>query len=422
MSDTTPETPNGGPVHAAPEDEAGAAADWDTGVVNPPSEPVPASGHVSAPESSVPTGEPAEPAAEPATSEPESAAPSTESPSHSTDTGAVAPVAFSDSASQDSSHQPPFASEPVAVPVSPRFTSEPTAATGDVPPVAFTGDVPVVAAAADKPAADAAVADASVDAPSAATDSAPVTAPTASDGVAPAAVAAAAGTATTGAATVGAATAGAASADTATGTAPAAVPPTAAYGQPVSPIYVSAPLPPKKKSNRGFGIIVSLIATLVFAIVYAAVVAAIGLVNYTPGSFLHAYTTYLATAAFYVTVIFFFIAMVLLIQIVNRASWWVYIIGGFFVAVVVYFSFIGGAVLQSANQLNPAEASRLVGSLWLSPFGIAGGIVAREVSIWAGAWLAARGRKLKVKNAEAREEYDRKLAAGPQQGGYQPGT
>jgi hypothetical protein len=72
--------------------------------------------------------------------------------------------------------------------------------------------------------------------------------------------------------------------------------------------------------------------------------------------------------------------------------------------------------------LNAAEASRLVGSLWLSPFGIAGGIVAREVSIWAGAWLAARGRKLKVKNAEAREEYDRKLAAGPQQGGYQPGT
>jgi hypothetical protein len=405
MSDTTPETPNGGPEHAAPEDEAGAAADWDTGVVNPPSEPVPASGHVSAPESSAPTAEPVEPAEESATA-------TTEPPSHSTDTGAVAPVAFSDSASQDSSHQPPFASEPVAVPVSPRFTSEPTAATGDVPPVAFTGDVPVVAAAVDKPAADTAAAGASVDAPSTAADSAPATAPTASDGVAPVAVAATAGTAAVGAATTG----------TATGATAAAVPPTAAYGQPVSPIYVSAPLPPKKKSNRGFGIIVALIATVVFAIVYAAVVAAIGLVNYTPGSFLHAYTTYLATAAFYVTVIFFFIAMVVLIQIVNRASWWVYIIGGFFVAAVVYFSFIGGAVLQSANQLNAAEASRLVGSLWLSPFGIAGGIVAREVSIWAGAWLAARGRKLKVKNAEAREEYDRKLAAGPQQGGYQPGT
>lgn len=38
------------------------------------------------------------------------------------------------------------------------------------------------------------------------------------------------------------------------------------------------------------------------------------------------------------------------------------------------------------------------------------GIVAREVSVWFGAWIGARGRKMKRLNAEAITEYETALA------------
>ncbi len=193
----------------------------------------------------------------------------------------------------------------------------------------------------------------------------------------------------------------------------ASAPVGAPYGHLVSPIYVSAPLPPKKKSNRGYGSLIALVGTVVFAIVYAAVIAAIGVLQYSTADFWSDFTNYVASAAFYVPVIFFAVAMILLVQIVNRAGWWVYIIGGFFVGAVVYFAFVGGALAQHASGLTPDAATRFVDTLWANAFGIAGGIAAREVSIWTGLWLAVRGRKLKARNAEARADYERALDAAP---------
>ncbi|MDQ1582798.1 MAG: hypothetical protein QOF36_852 [Microbacteriaceae bacterium] len=196
--------------------------------------------------------------------------------------------------------------------------------------------------------------------------------------------------------------------------------PTAAYGQPPAHVYVPAPLPPKKKSNRGIGILIALVGTVIFAVVYAIVIAIIGgILLASPSTFLTQFTQYLTTASFYVPVIAFAVAMIVLVQIVNRAGWWVYIIGGLFVAVIVYFAFVGGTLLaQGAWNLTPQEAARFIGTLWLNPFAIAAGIVAREVSLWTGLWLAARGRRLKARNAEAREEYERSLDAASAQNGY----
>ncbi|MDQ1588755.1 MAG: hypothetical protein QOJ77_1920 [Microbacteriaceae bacterium] len=194
--------------------------------------------------------------------------------------------------------------------------------------------------------------------------------------------------------------------------------PGAAYGQPAAPVYVPAPLPPKKKSNRGIGALIALLGAVIFAIVYAIVIAIIGgILLSSPATFLDQFTRYLTTASFYVPVIAFAVAMIVLVQIVNRAGWWVYIIGGLFVAVIVYFAFVGGTLLaQAAWNLTPQEASRFIGTLWLNPFAIAAGIVAREVSLWVGLWLAARGRRLKARNAEAREEYERSKDASAQNG------
>jgi hypothetical protein len=199
-----------------------------------------------------------------------------------------------------------------------------------------------------------------------------------------------------------------------------------AYVPAATPIYVTAPVPPKKKSNRGFGVLIALAGTVVFALVYAAVVAIIAAIGYPPSRFLDEFLkSFIGAWLFWIPVIFFFVAMVVLVQILNRAGWWAYIIGGFVVAAVTYFSYAGAVLLQvQAWQHTPQEVGRLLNAIWFTAPAIWAGIVAREVSIWTGLWLAVRGRRLKAKNAEAQAEYDRAIAAGPRatQNGYAPGA
>jgi len=183
-----------------------------------------------------------------------------------------------------------------------------------------------------------------------------------------------------------------------------------------SPVYVTAPTPPKAAGNRAAGILIGLIATVVFAGVYATIaflISAAGAVDVAEAT--ARFTNFLVLPVFYVPVIFFFLAFALLVAVLNRAGWWAYVLGGFLVAVVVYFSYIGGALLAvQAWTLTPAEAARFVSTQWLNPGAIAAAIVAREVPIWFGAWISRRGRSVTAKNAAARAEYERQLAEGPQ--------
>jgi hypothetical protein len=183
-----------------------------------------------------------------------------------------------------------------------------------------------------------------------------------------------------------------------------------------TPIYVTAPTAPKTQGNRAAGILIGLIATAVFAGLYALVaffISAAGAANI--GDATARFTDFLLLPVFYVPVIFFFLAFALLVAVLNRAGWWSYVLGGFLVAVVVYFSYIGGALLAvQAWTLTGSEAARFISTQWLNPGAIAAAIVAREVPIWFGAWIARRGRSVTAKNVAARQEYERQLAEGPQ--------
>ncbi|POH70986.1 hypothetical protein C3B59_03185 [Cryobacterium zongtaii] len=183
-----------------------------------------------------------------------------------------------------------------------------------------------------------------------------------------------------------------------------------------SPVYVTAPTPPKTLGNRAAGILIGLIATAVFAGVYAVIAFFISAANAaTVADATTRFTDFLVLPVFYVPVIFFFLAFALLVAVLNRAGWWAYVLGGFLVAVVVYFSYIGGALLAvQAWNLTPAEAARFVSTQWLNPGAIAAAVVAREVPIWFGAWIARRGRSITAKNIAAKAEYERQLAEGPQ--------
>jgi hypothetical protein len=187
-----------------------------------------------------------------------------------------------------------------------------------------------------------------------------------------------------------------------------------------SPIYVQAPTKPRDRSNRGGGILIALLATVVFAALYAvAAFIIIGVTSATIAATVTGFTTFAALPVFYVPVVFFFLAYTGLIALVNRGGWWAYVLFGFIVGVVVYFSYIGGALLGlvldgTSDNVAAADISRFVASLWLNPGAIAAGLIAREVPIWAGAWIARRGRRVTARNLEARTEYERLLADGPQ--------
>ena len=171
-------------------------------------------------------------------------------------------------------------------------------------------------------------------------------------------------------------------------------------------IYVTAPAAPRPQGNRGFGALIALLSSLLFLVLLALVRAIAGVL--VEGRFS---VNFLAAPAFYAPVIAFAIGFVLLVLILNRAAWWTYILGSIFVGLFVYFGTIGIGLLGTGIILaTPAEAGLLFLAQLTNPFVIVSALLAREVSMWVGAGIAARGRRVKERNVVARETYDRELA------------
>ncbi|PSL36781.1 hypothetical protein CLV49_0379 [Labedella gwakjiensis] len=182
------------------------------------------------------------------------------------------------------------------------------------------------------------------------------------------------------------------------------------------PVYVQAPTPPKAKGNRGFGILIGLLATVVFAGLYLLALVFVVTPFMTPASDAApdtALMSTLASAVFYVPVIVFFLAWALLVVILTRASWWGYVIGGFFVGLLTYAGYLAGLLAANAFEVAPSQVPQfLLDHLFDAPALLAF-VIAREVPIWFGVWVGKRGRAVRVRNAEARDEYERLLEAGP---------
>ncbi|MGX5682071.1 hypothetical protein [Schumannella luteola] len=171
-------------------------------------------------------------------------------------------------------------------------------------------------------------------------------------------------------------------------------------------VYVQAPAAPVKKGNRGVGALIALLSALVFTALLAIITAIIGGVVTGRFSF-----GFLAQANFYLPTLFFVIGFVLLVLLANRANWWAYIVGSVVVGLVVYFGTVGAVLLGSGVILRtPAEAAEMFADGLANPIVIAAALLAREVSLWTGSIIARRGRRVKVRNAEARESWERELA------------
>ncbi|CAN5138252.1 hypothetical protein BH09ACT3_BH09ACT3_06690 [soil metagenome] len=170
--------------------------------------------------------------------------------------------------------------------------------------------------------------------------------------------------------------------------------------------YVEAPVPPKKKGNRGLGVLVAVLAAVVFAALYAVAVAIIRSVQ--GGRFAF---DFLLLPPYYVPVLFFLGAFVLLVLLVNRGAWWAYILGSLVIGLVVYFGTVGvGLLVDGIVLLTPNEAADAFGFALSRPYVIAAALIAREVSMWSGSVISYRGGKLRLRNAEARAAFDREVA------------
>ena len=171
-------------------------------------------------------------------------------------------------------------------------------------------------------------------------------------------------------------------------------------------IYVPSPLAPPRKGNRRYGTIIAVASTVIFAALYAGALAIIRSASGVGPRF-----DFLGSAGFYIPVVFFLVGFIVLVAIVNRAGWWAYVLGSLFVAMFVYFGTIAtGLIMANVILETPAGAARLFAIALSNPFVIAAALLAREISMWMGAAISARGRRVKVKNAETKAEFERETA------------
>lgn len=179
-------------------------------------------------------------------------------------------------------------------------------------------------------------------------------------------------------------------------------------------IYVQAPVAPRPKGNRAFGVLVALIGTVLFAALYLGA-AFLLLLGSQGGRVDQAWLTdFVPKPVYWVPVVVFFLGFALLAAIVNRGRWWAYVVFGVLVAAAVYFSYVGGSLWTVAWQITPGDVPAFVAQRWLDPFAVVAFVIAREIPIWLGGWIAARGRTVTERNRVAYEAYERELAAGPQ--------
>lgn len=192
---------------------------------------------------------------------------------------------------------------------------------------------------------------------------------------------------------------------------------------PMAALYLQTPSAPELRGNRGAGVLIGVLATIAFALVYAGVLALALAPSTPPSRFLDS----LVTAALWPTVVAsvaFLIGIIVLVLIVGRAGWWAYVLGGFLVGVLTWLGALAGLVYAAYVTVGTSGLREMLGGdvgSGLNPFdllatfglmlpAIAAGVVAREATVWFGAWIGARGRKVTRRNSELLAEYERSLA------------
>ena len=182
---------------------------------------------------------------------------------------------------------------------------------------------------------------------------------------------------------------------------------------PMAALYMQTPMPPEIRGNRGAGVLIALLASLSFAVVFAGGLALWLAPSFPPSTFLsQGLMPWVVNIGFGAATLGFFIGFTILVLIGGRAGWWVYVVFGLLVAAFTWGAAVLGYALNDrfAGEVVSLQPGALLGEYGLILPVIIAAIVAREVTVWFGAWVGARGRRMKRQNAEAIEEYENALA------------
>lgn len=172
-------------------------------------------------------------------------------------------------------------------------------------------------------------------------------------------------------------------------------------------VYVESPVPPKSKGNRLFGTLLAIAGTVLFGLLYAGIAALLLGRRASTADM----TRFLSDPIFWAPVLIFLVAFVVAVLLLNRAAWWVHVLASLVVALVVYAGTIGVGLLTAGGLgLTPTEAATAANGFARNPFVIVAAVLAREVAMWTGLGIAARGRRVKQRNVERREAFDREQA------------
>lgn len=168
---------------------------------------------------------------------------------------------------------------------------------------------------------------------------------------------------------------------------------------------------PERRSNRGFALLIAVIATLVFAILYAGLFS-LARVIYAPGSvLLPTAVAFIGTAPFYVAVVIFFVGMLLWSVLTNRGGWASFVVAGLVLGGVTFLAYHLGVAVQQLVNSGSWDIAPMLASL-RAPEHLPGALIAfftaREVITWLGGIIALRGRKLTRENTAELEEYERR--------------
>lgn len=193
------------------------------------------------------------------------------------------------------------------------------------------------------------------------------------------------------------------------------VPPAAAPAP--QPIFVQAPEAPRPRGNRGAAGAIGLLAALAFAVLYLAAALGFGAIEgeVTLDNVGETALTALTTWWFWVPVVVFFLGFWILGALINRGRWGLWVIFGLLVGAVAYIGHLLGQLFEAPFwTLTASQGAEVVNGQLLAPLAIAAFVFGRELTIWFGAWVAARGKRVTELNYEAQREYERTLEAGPQ--------
>jgi hypothetical protein len=189
-----------------------------------------------------------------------------------------------------------------------------------------------------------------------------------------------------------------------------------AYAAP-QPIFVQAPEAPRPLGNRGAAGAIGLLAALAFAVLSFAIIFGYGFATgaIDASSAADEALAIVSAPVFWVPVIVFYLAFWLLGAILNRARWAHWVIWGVLVGVASYGGYLLGALFQAPFwTLTAREGRELIEGQLFSPFAILSFVLGRELTIWFGAWVAKRAKRITELNEQAQREYERTLEAGPQ--------